>query len=372
VGLVPWSLDRPGLTSGFVPEKIADDLDFIAVHIYPEQGHVNAALETLKGFAQVGKPVVIEEIFPLKCGAEELGDFIDQSGEHAAGWIGFYWGKTPDELRPAKTIPEAMTLSWLELFQERTPQILGDAGRQRPYRNVTCEGTYPHHLQGICADDQAIYWSFTTTLVKTDVDGKLLKKVPVANHHGDLCHHDGKLYVAVNLGKFNDPQGNADSWVYVYDADTLKETARHAAQEVFHGAGGIGFRNGHFFVVGGLPEGVEENYVYEYDGDLKFVKKHIIESGHTHLGIQTATFAHDRWWLGCYGDPKSLLVTDADFRLQGRYEFDCSLGIEGLPAARLLSASGRCENEKGCSGSVQVAVPDEKLGLKVVGQGDRK
>ncbi|WP_148080343.1 hypothetical protein [Roseimaritima ulvae] len=33
VGLVPWSLDRSGLTSGFVPEKIAEDLDFIALHI---------------------------------------------------------------------------------------------------------------------------------------------------------------------------------------------------------------------------------------------------------------------------------------------------------------------------------------------------
>ncbi|MCA9204671.1 MAG: cellulase family glycosylhydrolase, partial [Planctomycetales bacterium] len=47
VGLVPWSLDRPGLTSGFVPEKVADDLDFVAVHIYPEKGKVDEAIETL-------------------------------------------------------------------------------------------------------------------------------------------------------------------------------------------------------------------------------------------------------------------------------------------------------------------------------------
>ena len=125
VGLVPWSLDKPGLTSGFVPETIAGDLDFIAVHIYPEKGKVNEAIETLKGFAAVGKPVVIEEIFPLKCDAKELGRFIDQSRQHATGWIGFYWGKTPDELRPAKTIPEAITLSWLELFEEKTPHMLG-------------------------------------------------------------------------------------------------------------------------------------------------------------------------------------------------------------------------------------------------------
>jgi len=125
VGLVPWSLDRPGLTSGFVPEKIAADIDFIAVHIYPEKGKVDEAIETLKGFTSVGKPVVIEEIFPLKCDAKELSDFLDESRQHAAGWMGFYWGKTPDELRPAKTIPEAMTLSWLELFREKTPQIHG-------------------------------------------------------------------------------------------------------------------------------------------------------------------------------------------------------------------------------------------------------
>jgi len=123
VGLVPWSLDRPGLTSGFIPEKVTDELDFIAMHIYPEKGKVDEALETLKGFAAVGKPVVIEEIFPLKCGADELGEFIDKSRKHATGWIGFYWGKTPDEYRPARTIREAIVLSWLELFQEKRKTI---------------------------------------------------------------------------------------------------------------------------------------------------------------------------------------------------------------------------------------------------------
>ncbi len=229
--------------------------------------------------------------------------------------------------------------------------------------DVTCEGTYPHHLQGICADAESIYWSYTTTLLKTDLDGNVQIQIPVANHHGDLCIHDGKLYVAVNLGSFNDPIGNADSWVYVYHAETLEELTRYETQEVFHGAGGIGYREGRFFVVGGLPDGVQENYVYEYDGDFNFVNRHVIESGHTHLGIQTVTFAHDRWWFGCYGDPKILLVTDADFQMQGRYEFDCSLGIEGWSEGRLLSASGRCDPDKGCVGRVQAAVPDETAGL---------
>ena len=117
VGLVDWSLDRPGLTSGFVPDKIADDLDFISVHLYPEKGKVDEALKTLTKF-DVGKPVVIEETFPLKCSMEEFGQFIDKSKKHASGWIGFYWGKPPEELRQSKTIPDALMLGWLEYFQK--------------------------------------------------------------------------------------------------------------------------------------------------------------------------------------------------------------------------------------------------------------
>lgn len=235
------------------------------------------------------------------------------------------------------------------------------------FHNTACDGSYRHHLQGICVDKESIYWSFTTALVKTDLNGKVQLTIPVANHHGDLCFHKGKLYVAVNLGKFNDPDGHADSWVYVYDAATLRELARHEIQQVYYGAGGIGVRNDRFFVVGGLPDGIDENYVYEYDDQFNFIKRHVIKSGHTHLGIQTATFANNRWWFGCYGEPKILIVTDPQFRMLGRYEFDCSLGIVGLPDGRFLVADGRCQGEAGCTGWVRLAVEDEKLGLRLFG-----
>lgn len=119
VGLVDWSLDRKGLTSGFVPEKIVDDLDFLCVHLYPEKGKVDDAIKTLKGFS-VGKPAVIEETFPLKCSMVEFGQFIEQSEKHAAGVIGFYWGKTPAELRGTKSIADAITLGWMEYFEKKS------------------------------------------------------------------------------------------------------------------------------------------------------------------------------------------------------------------------------------------------------------
>lgn len=233
-----------------------------------------------------------------------------------------------------------------------------------PPADVHCAGDYQHHLQGVCTNEvDAIYWSFTTELVKTDQRGKVRQRIPVANHHGDLCFHAGKIFVAVNLGRFNDPAGNADSWVYVYDAASLDLLARHATQEVFHGAGGIGVRDGRFYVVGGLPDGVAENYVYEYDADFTFIKKHVIKSGWTQLGIQTATYHDGAWWFGCYGEPQILLQTDAQFQMQGRYEFDCSLGIVGVAQDQFWVARGPRNEQGRCLGALHPAHPNATAGL---------
>ena len=233
------------------------------------------------------------------------------------------------------------------------------------FTNVRCEGTYPKHLQGICTDDKEfIFWCFTDTLVKTDRAGKVLKQVKVASHHGDLCYHDGKVYVAVNLGHFNDPQGKAKSWVYVYRADDLAELCRHKVPEVFYGAGGMGYHDGRFVVIGGLPPGIEENYAYEYDENFKCLRRHIIPSGYTLMGIQTATFSGDCWWFGCYGRPPVLLKTDQAFHLVGKYRFDCALGVVALPDGSFLIGRGSTAGKKH-TGTALVADADALKGLRV-------
>ena len=230
---------------------------------------------------------------------------------------------------------------------------------------ITCEGWYPSHLQGVCLDEEKnIYWSFTTWLVKTDVLGKIIQKIPAVNHHGDICFVDGKVYVAVNLGKFNDPAGNADSWVYVYDAKNLNEIARHEVQEVKYGAGGMAWSDGRFLVVGGLPDDIDENYLYEYDQKFRFVKRHTLASGHTHLGIQGATYSDDQWWFACYGT--QLLNATSDLQMKGRYTFECGYGIVGLGNDQYYIARGKCEKGKGCNGYLLLAVPDGETGVKVL------
>ena len=116
VGLLPNSLPGDPYSSGFVPSRIAPLLDYVSVHLYPKSGKLDEELKRLHAF-KVGKPVVIEEMFPLECTATELGEFVRGSRLDASGWIGFYWGQTPEDLRLTNTIPASLNLEWLELFQ---------------------------------------------------------------------------------------------------------------------------------------------------------------------------------------------------------------------------------------------------------------
>jgi dienelactone hydrolase len=120
VGLLPDSLETPVSVSGFAPRKVAGGLDFICVHIYPKTGHLKEDLKLLRGFG-IGKPVVIEETFLLSCTGNELSKFIEGSRKYASGWIGFYWGQTPEELSRSTSIGDSLTAAWLKLFREMNP-----------------------------------------------------------------------------------------------------------------------------------------------------------------------------------------------------------------------------------------------------------
>lgn len=126
VGLLP-STPAWGHFSGFVPEKVAPELDFISVHIYPEKDKVAEAIKTFQGFS-VGKPLVIEETFPLSCPASDLKAFLLESKALACGWMGHYSGETQEELEKLRqsgklTIPQALWLDWLNLFRDMRTEM---------------------------------------------------------------------------------------------------------------------------------------------------------------------------------------------------------------------------------------------------------
>jgi glycerophosphoryl diester phosphodiesterase len=220
---------------------------------------------------------------------------------------------------------------------------------------VFCEGKYKAHLQGICVDEKGnIFWSWTDQLVKTDAQGKILAQVMAPNHEGDLCLANGQLYVAVNLGQFNQPDNKADSWVIQYDATTLKEIRRIPVPELVYGAGGIAYHKGKFMLVGGLPVGYTDNTIYEYDAQFKFKKAHPIHSGYTLMGIQTIAFVNNFWWFGCYGETPETLQYNLDLTLKARYKMDTSLGIDAAKKGSLLVGNNVKLGVRGHTGFVQV------------------
>ena len=62
---------------------------------------------------------------------------------------------------------------------------MADKAQQLLVEALTHAATEPHGVPLYAQKNDAGLFP-TTTLVKTDLNGKLRKNVPVANHHGDL------------------------------------------------------------------------------------------------------------------------------------------------------------------------------------------
>lgn len=207
------------------------------------------------------------------------------------------------------------------------PAIVGDTA---PYT----------HLQGVCTNNSdKLYFSFNSKLIQTDLTGKVLRSTLVTHHHGDICYNNGKLYVAVEFGNFNDAAGTSNSRVYEYDSETLDFIKSYTITQTIYGCGGIATDGTRFILVGGLPStGFIENYLYEYDMNFQFVAKHTLASGYTTMGIQTACYANNKWWFGTYGTPNKVLRTDNQFGNLAIFNFSCAFGIAGISNGNFIVA----------------------------------
>ena len=112
--------------SGFDPKEACGDLDFLAVHEYPQAGKVDQAVRFVKRY-DVGKPLIVEEMFPLRCGVEDLDRFVQQTRPFTDGYVGFYWGGLGKGDDPKTEIARAITKSWLDYFRAQAPRMK-DAG----------------------------------------------------------------------------------------------------------------------------------------------------------------------------------------------------------------------------------------------------
>ncbi len=119
VGAIPWALTFPGAKPVFYSPEAGGPLDFTSIHIYPDKGGVDKALTAMTVY-ETGKPMLIEETFPLSCGIGDMDDFLKRSKPRTAGYVSFYWGRTIAEYATAteKKDTAALIGGWLKYFQE--------------------------------------------------------------------------------------------------------------------------------------------------------------------------------------------------------------------------------------------------------------
>jgi hypothetical protein len=120
VGVIPWALVWPTAKPIFYSPEASGPLDFVSIHLYPNKGEVDKALAAMAVY-DIGKPLLIEETFPLSCSIEEMDDFLKRSRSRAEGYVSFYWGRTIAELDAAKENKEvsALVSGWLKYFRKQ-------------------------------------------------------------------------------------------------------------------------------------------------------------------------------------------------------------------------------------------------------------
>jgi hypothetical protein len=120
VGVIPWAQVFKGAKPLFYSPEASGPLDFVSIHLYPGKDKLDADLAAMKVY-DIGKPLVVEEIFPLNAGFEGTEAFMDKATPPVDGWISFYWGKSIDEYKQKGDIGGAVIGDWLKRLRDRSP-----------------------------------------------------------------------------------------------------------------------------------------------------------------------------------------------------------------------------------------------------------
>lgn len=230
--------------------------------------------------------------------------------------------------------------------------ICVSCGTNQTWQNAKVSGVFRGHLQGIDIDNGKIYFSQTFNLIRTDAKGNIERIIDAEYHHGDICIANGKLYCAVNKGKFNqDPKLNlAKNFVYVYDLN-LKCLQIIPINNMPEGLGAIEYYNGKFYLGGGCYKKEKTFKIFQFSEDFKFEKIYEIPVGNSLLGVQTLARAHGKFWLGCYtikGDDYHLWEADDNFNIIKKHKELGDVGIAEVnqPNAKFLFGAAGVINKK--------------------------
>jgi hypothetical protein len=107
----------PDVSGPLGAANVANVLDVLLVHEYPEEGKAKEAVDVVRSFAAHGKPVIVGETAPLMGGPRSWRSFLCGSRRYVDGYLSFYDGRTPSQAAttPASTWYADMLAEFLRL-----------------------------------------------------------------------------------------------------------------------------------------------------------------------------------------------------------------------------------------------------------------
>ena len=240
-----------------------------------------------------------------------------------------------------------------------------------------------YHLQGFSSDKERNYmhWSFTDSLVKTNINGTMIAQVHISGGHlGDVDYYDGKIYASY-LG--NALPGHAwDDWtsfyIYVFDASDLRliDKIRLVECERYNDIAGQKNDTRGFLAIDGVAFGkdpetgerkmhvacavmTDERFpnqiVLQYNLDGIYEKEFYINTGNTVFGIQNLDYDDEtgHFWFTTYNAEKpfqaknTLYKIDSDLKtILEQYPYSTPYGFECLGGGKYYASAQSGVNGK--------------------------
>ncbi|MDG2015275.1 MAG: cellulase family glycosylhydrolase [Pirellulaceae bacterium] len=126
IGVIPFALKNENAQPLFYDPLVAENLDLVCIHAYPT---TDAAENEVKAQRiskyEIGKPILIEEIYNHNSGQPLMVDFIEDSLVAGVdGWISFYHGETIEELYEDGSISTWFQIPVLEYYRDEGEYLI--------------------------------------------------------------------------------------------------------------------------------------------------------------------------------------------------------------------------------------------------------
>jgi hypothetical protein len=112
----------PDPAGPFGAANVADLLDVLLIHEYPDEGRADEAISVVREFAAQRKPVILGETAPLLASPSTWQSFLRGARPYLDGYLSFYDGRTPSQATGAA---DSWYAAMLEQFNALRRPLVG-------------------------------------------------------------------------------------------------------------------------------------------------------------------------------------------------------------------------------------------------------